>query len=246
MPKSQTNADRKASEATGARLPTRRLTPKGEATRARLIELAAEVFSEEGYASASIRDLADRSGLSTGAIYGSFRGKADLLAEALDAAIASDVEALPPAVTEQTLPDIDVYQYEHVRQRDRVRTLLLEGAVAARSDPDVRARLRETMLPRIDMATEAHEEWRDRAGVDPSLDMRSLVMLIWSADLGLGVLEALGLDLPDVNAWSTLMRQLLKSLEAPDAKPGAPSPRPTQTTRRGRTEQRPPRRRSAS
>ena len=87
------------------------------------------------------------------------------------------------------------------------------------------------MLPHIDMATDAHEEWRDRAGVDSSLDMRALVMLIWSADLGLGVLEALGLDMPDVNAWSNLMRQLLKSLEAPDAKPGAPSPRPTPGTR---------------
>ena len=86
----------------------RRLTPKGEATRARLIELAAEVFAEQGYAAASIRDLASRSGLSSGAIYGTFRGKAELLAEAVDAIIASDVEALPAAVTQLTLPEIDV------------------------------------------------------------------------------------------------------------------------------------------
>ena len=31
----------------------RRLTPKGEATRARIIELAAEVFATEGYAKAA-------------------------------------------------------------------------------------------------------------------------------------------------------------------------------------------------
>ena len=68
---------------------------RGDA-RARLIELAAEVFAEEGYAAASIRDIANRSGLSSGAIYGTFRGKADLLAEAVDTIIASDVEALPP------------------------------------------------------------------------------------------------------------------------------------------------------
>ena len=214
-----------------ARVPPRRPTPKGEATRARLIQLAAEVFAEEGYAAASIRDLADRSGLSSGAIYGAFRGKADLLAEAVDATIASDVEALPPAVMRQTLPEIDAYQYEHAPQRDRVRALLLEAAVAARADPDVRVRLREAMLPRIDMATEAHEEWRDRAGVDPGLDLRALVTLIWSADLGLGVLAALGIDLPESRAWSSLMRRLLKSLESPDAKPGAPTPRPTRRSR---------------
>jgi hypothetical protein len=77
------------------------------------------------------------------------------------------------------------------------------------------------------MATDAHEEWRDRAGVDRELDMRALVLLIWSADLGLAVLDAMGVDLPDPKTWSELMRRMLKSLEAPNAQPGAPSPRPT-------------------
>ncbi|MDQ1385239.1 MAG: hypothetical protein QOG65_2618 [Actinomycetota bacterium] len=153
------------------------------------------------------------------------------LAEAVDTIIASDVEALPPAVMQQTLPEIDAYQYAHPQQRDRVRALLLEAAVAARSDADVRERLRDTMVPRIDMATDAHEEWRDRAGVDRALDMRALVTLIWSADLGLGVLAALGVDLPDVGAWSELMRRMLTSLEAPDAHPGAPTPQPTRRRR---------------
>jgi AcrR family transcriptional regulator len=209
------------------RVVARRLTPKGEATRARLIELAADIFAEEGYAAASIRDIAHRSGLSSGAIYGTFRGKADLLAEVVDSTLASDVETLPTAVLELSLPEIDAYQYEHATERTRVRALLLEEAAAARADGDVRERLRDTIVPRIDMATEAHEEWRDRAGVDASIDMRALVTLIWSADLGLGVLDALGVDLPDVGAWSDLMRRLLHSLEAPNAEPGAPSPRAT-------------------
>jgi len=210
----------------------RRLTPKGEATRARLIELAAEVFANEGYAAASMRDLADRSGLSSGAIYGTFRSKADLLAEAVDATIATEVEALPTAVLERSLPEIEAYQYEHAPERARVRALLLEAAVAARSDADVRTRLREAMLPHIEMATAAQEEWRDRAGVDPTLDMRALVTLLWTADLGLAVLESMGVDPPDSKAWSELIRRLLMSLEAPDAHPGAPTPRPTGARKR--------------
>jgi AcrR family transcriptional regulator len=205
----------------------RRLTPKGEATRARIIEIATEVFSDEGYAGVSMRDIADRSGLSSGAIYGTFRGKAELLAEAVDAAMSSDVEALPPAVMELTLPEIDAYQYEQTARRDRIRSLLLDAAVAAKTDADVRDRIRDTIGPHIQMATEAHDEWRERAGVDPDMDMRAVVMLLWSADLGLAVLEALGLDRPDSQTWSDLMRRLLKSLEAPDAHPGAPTPRPT-------------------
>ncbi len=206
----------------------RRLTPKGEATRARIIELAAEVFANEGYAAASIRDLANRSGLSSGAIYGTFRGKAELLAEAVDAVIATDEASLPNAViTQLTLPEIDAYQYEHPSKRDRLRSLLLEAAVAARADTEVRDRLHDAVAPHIDMATAAHEEWRDRAGVDPDLDMRSLVLLLWSADLGLAMLDAIGLDRPDGATWSDLMRRLLQGLESPDADPGVPTPRPT-------------------
>jgi AcrR family transcriptional regulator len=203
----------------------RRLTPKGEATRARIIEQATALFTREGYANASVRDLARETGLSSGAIYGTFRGKSDLLAAVVDAIIGSDVEALPLAVTEQSLPDIDAYQYEHASDRTRLRTLLLEAAVAARTEPEIRDRLREAMTPHIDLATDAHEEWRDRAGVDPALDMRALVLLIWSADLGLAVLDAMGIAPPDPTAWSDIMRHVLKSLEAADAEPGPPSPR---------------------
>jgi AcrR family transcriptional regulator len=210
----------------------RRLTPKGEATRARIIELASEVFANEGYGAASIRDLADRSGLSTGAIYGSFRSKAELLAEAVDALIASDEASLPSSVVEQmSLPDIDAYQYENVTKRDRFRTLLLEAAVAARTDPDVQERLNDAVTPHIEMATDVHEEWKERAGVDRELDMRALVLLLWSADLGLAVFDAMGFDRPDPHTWAELMRRLLKSLETPGAEPGAPSPRPTKRRR---------------
>ena len=173
------------------------------------------------------------SGLSSGAIYGTFRGKADLLAAAVDAIIASDVEALPLSVMRK---DAARHRRVPVRaraQRERLRRLLLDAAVAARTEPDVREQLRDAMAPHLDMATEAHEEWRDRAGVDPDLDMRALVLLIWSADLGLAVLDAMGVDLPDPKVWSELMHHMLKSLEAPDARPGAPSPRPTpRATRR--------------
>lgn len=231
MPKRRTDEEPQIGTAPEADAPPRRFTPKGEATRTRLIQLAAEVFSEEGYAAVSMRDIANRSGLSSGAIYGSFRGKADLLAEALDATISADVETLPTAVMQLSLPDIDAYQYEHAANRERARTLLLEAAVAARTDPAVRERIREAVAPHIDMATEAHEEWRDSAGVDPAIDMRALVTFIWSADLGLGVLDALGVEIPDPDAWSGLIRHLLHAVEAPGARPGAPSPRATRRRR---------------
>ena len=68
------------------------LEPEQHATRARLLELAAQVFAEEGYGAVSVRDLARRSSLTTGAIYAHFLNKAELLVEAIDARVAADVE----------------------------------------------------------------------------------------------------------------------------------------------------------
>ena len=83
------------------RLGSRRYARRGERTctgaraarpRARLLELAAQVFAEEGYGAVSVRDLPRRSYLTTGAIYAHFLNKAELLVEAIDARVAADVE----------------------------------------------------------------------------------------------------------------------------------------------------------
>jgi AcrR family transcriptional regulator len=54
-------------------------------TRARLVDAAAQVFSTRGYASSSLRQVADEAGLTTGAIYSNFQGKAELAVAVLDA-----------------------------------------------------------------------------------------------------------------------------------------------------------------
>jgi AcrR family transcriptional regulator len=205
-------------------LPARRLTPKGSATRARIIELATEVFASQGYASTSVRDIAARSGLSVGAIYGSFRGKADLLVAALESHIASDVEAVPNSVVQQPLPEIDAYQFAHLADRAQLRDMLLEAAVAARSDPETRDRVKELLEAQIEFSRAAHDEWSGRAGVADDVDMHALVLLLWSADLGLGVLGALGIELRDPASWADLIGRLLLSLQAPGADPGPPTP----------------------
>lgn len=188
----------------------RRLTAKALATRARLVELAGEVFATEGYAAASVRDIARRSGLSSGAIYGTFKGKAELLAAAVDAAITDDLETLPDDVRGRSLPEIDAYQFDSAGnpRRAHLRALLIEAAVAARTDPEVRERLAATINGRIDEWTRFHEDWRAAHRRKPT-DTRAFVTLFIATDLGLGVLEALGADLPEPDAWAAALRRLL-------------------------------------
>ena len=52
-------------------------------TTERLVTAAAQVFAERGYDGAGVQEIARRAGLTTGAIYSRFSGKAELLAEAI-------------------------------------------------------------------------------------------------------------------------------------------------------------------
>jgi AcrR family transcriptional regulator len=69
-------------------VPTRqRLTreEKKAQTRERLIEAAARVFAEKGFATTSLDEVADAAGLTKGAVYSNFENKEDLVAAVLRA-----------------------------------------------------------------------------------------------------------------------------------------------------------------
>ncbi|MBD2440412.1 TetR/AcrR family transcriptional regulator [Nostoc sp. FACHB-110] len=61
---------------------------KGEETKTRIIQQAAELFNQQGYAGASISDIMRVTGLHKGGIYNHFPSKDDLALQAFDFAIA--------------------------------------------------------------------------------------------------------------------------------------------------------------
>ena len=63
---------------TESKAPTAEQTTKGERTRARIIQAAHRLFIEHGYHGASMRQIAERSGLALGGIYNHFTGKEDI------------------------------------------------------------------------------------------------------------------------------------------------------------------------
>ena len=60
------------------------VTPKGHATRASIIQTAAEVFAERGYADTTFSELIARSGLTKGAFYFHFTSKEQLALAVLE------------------------------------------------------------------------------------------------------------------------------------------------------------------
>jgi AcrR family transcriptional regulator len=65
---------------------------RAAASRRRVVEAAHDLFVEHGYSATSIAAIAKAADVSTPTVYAGFAGKADLLKQAIDFAIAGDLE----------------------------------------------------------------------------------------------------------------------------------------------------------
>jgi AcrR family transcriptional regulator len=189
------------------------LSDKARTTRAALVHSASEMFEESGYGAVSVRDLARRTRLTSGAIYGHFRNKADLLAAAIADRIATDLEA--PHYGTGGLIAYLARQWRAYRSRAGLRALLIEGAHAAHIDPDVRRKLGQLQQAKLDEWREIYRRLQADDDIFPEIDMDTLVTLLWATELGLGVLEAWDVELPKPGAWSSMLRTILEPLENP-------------------------------
>lgn len=71
---------------------------KGELTRQRIIELAAPLFNQRGFAGCSMQDILEATGLKKGGVYRHFSSKEELAAEALRYSLSQAVKIrTPPA-----------------------------------------------------------------------------------------------------------------------------------------------------
>ena len=72
---------------------------KGERTRQHIVETAAALFNQRGYAAASVSDVMEATGLQKGGIYGHFGSKDELALEAFEHAVGLIVHRIDAALT---------------------------------------------------------------------------------------------------------------------------------------------------
>jgi AcrR family transcriptional regulator len=82
-------------EVTAAPSANRRVLSK-QRTRAKVLEAARALFIERGYEAATVRDIARRADMSTGAVFANFQDKSDLF----EAVIADDFDRVAEAMRE--------------------------------------------------------------------------------------------------------------------------------------------------
>ena len=175
--------------------------------RAQLLDAAAQVFASKGYDGTKIMDIVKAAGLSSGAVYGRFASKDELLMEAILRKVETNpfarfdgkpvVQALVDASkAEGTLDDIEATQ--------------LEAFIAARRQPNI-----------ADAITENRKRWRGtivepviqrviaEGAASPDVDFESVLYFLETLWLGLLVQRGAGQPAPDNDAWQQFLARLL-------------------------------------
>jgi AcrR family transcriptional regulator len=155
---------------------------KRDRTRAALVEAALEIISERGFAAASLDEIAARAGMTKGAIYSNFSGKAELLLAAMGAKGLTLASPRPAAET--------VGEELSAMARDLVATLahakgqeafLAEFQIHALSDPELRKGLAAAYAESFTGTAEYLSRLKDR---NAAMTPRQLAVALQAIALG--------------------------------------------------------------
>ena len=190
----------------------------------RLLHAAAEVFAEMGYERAGVAEIARRAGVTTGAIYSRYTGKAELLLDAVDHHVPDQIEQLLRSEHHDgTATDVLASLGGHLL--DDLPSgygLFLEAIVAARRDPDLAERLRLRVEDEDRRLGKLVDEATSDGLFDADLDEQAIVRLAHAIGLGMLLTRSMGLSLPSPDHWHTVIDRVLGGLAEPDG-PAAPA-----------------------
>lgn len=190
--------------------PVGEAAPTDDALRERLLDAAVRVFARQGYAGTRILDIVREAGLSTGAVYGRFRSKEDLLREAVVSRSRTSGQPDPAGFTRvaELIARLSALRHEPLADEDAVR---LEAYIAARREPDVAAALAEAQRRsrrRVQPLVEA--ALADRT-VGPGVDPEAVLFFVQTLHLGLLLQRGAGLRGPDPARWDDLVSRMVAS-----------------------------------
>lgn len=182
----------------GTANPQRRRLTRSEArerTREQLLEAAARVIARKGYAGASVEEIAESAGYSTGALYSNFSGKEQLFLELMRAkrarritkqaaAIAQLLEEDPPE-TEDLFAELQRKLDKADRKSPESAALQAEFWLYAVRNPEAMQAVAERTDQRIDMLTPLVTRATQRYAADPGIPPEAVTRIILALYQGL-------------------------------------------------------------
>jgi AcrR family transcriptional regulator len=195
-----------------------------ERNRALLLAAARKVFLERGYHGASVDQIADEAGFSTGVVYSQFGGKADLFLTLLEARIEQRAAGNARAV-EALAGDAGIARLlEHAASVDRAEPewglLVIEFRVHAARDPKLGRRYAAVHQRTLAGMERAITGLYQRAGEPPPLPAADLARLLVTLGAGARLEEAAGAGSSPMTLIAGLLARLI--MQQPDAFARAP------------------------
>lgn len=182
-----------------------KLTPerRRQLTRDALIDAAAEVFTEKGYAGASLEEIASAAGFTRGAIYSNFSGKEELLLAVIDRDFDKELDAYREVVDQQPGESPLERAAQAVTvwgdfESTDLLLLSLELHGQALRNPAVRERVAEFDRSLLERAVEFVErQFEEQFSLRSDLSPRDIVLIGRAAEWGLRMRAAVDPDHAD-------------------------------------------------
>lgn len=179
--------------------------------REQLLKAAAKVFAEKGYAGTKIMDIVKAAGLSSGAVYGRFASKEELLLEA----VLSNVEAnaLAQRLEGRTVAEALIETGAADGPLNDLEAMQLEVIMASRRAPEV-----------AEAITQRRQRWRDThvgvlmeqaiadGSLSPEADIDSVIYFVETVHLGLLAQRAAGQFAPNPEAWQAFLGHVMAGI----------------------------------
>jgi TetR/AcrR family transcriptional regulator, transcriptional repressor of aconitase len=174
-----------------------------EARREQVLEAARACLEEHGLEAVSMEMIIARSGLSTGAVYGYFKGKDEIINAAVTEGTAELAEGLVPILKNPQPPPLPELVGQLLRtivdfgaHRPGVDLLLvsIHGWSHSQSDPRLKAATRASYRRLRELFAETVRRWQAAGTFDPGADADAVAELLTSVCLGFVAQRALAAD----------------------------------------------------
>ena len=191
----------------------------GPPTRDVLLDAAARVFAQDGYAGASVDRITERARLSKGTFYWHFKSKQDLfltlVEERIDAPARSLMEVTRTAPAEAaTAPVVSRGLADLFTGRRDLLVLLQEYWAAAVRDAGIRRRYRRRQRELVGTLAEALSARHDATGVALTIPAERLATAFVALAQGLALEAAVDPDAVDASLYGEILSLVYEGLAA--------------------------------
>ncbi len=192
-------------------------------TKEQLLDAAARVIAARGYEGARVSEIAAEAGMSTGAIYAHYEGKADLLCAAINRrgpdAVAGLLDAGTAGSVGSTLKFLGARLVAGRRTgRARIKgDVLIESLAASRREPQIAEVLRDSIEAREQRLAQLIRRGQESGEISAAVAPEAVSRLCMLLALGAVVSRAIDLPSPPGDDWERVIASLVDQMHNAEA-----------------------------